>query len=94
MVEQYPQNNMSVLKDQKVNWHSVKEEPKKVEEKKVMTDKERLKTLSAIIVAQQTINDKCKLLYANKPTSELYSIIVMNDVNLSTLEKIKAQHES
>ena len=85
---------MSVLKDQKVNWHSVKEETKKVEEKKVMTDKEKLKTLTAIITAQQTINEKCKLLYANKPTSELYSIIVMNDVNLNTLEKIKVQHES
>ena len=85
---------MSILKDQKVNWIPSKDEIKKVEDKKVMTGKERLKTVTAIITAQQTINEKCRLLYESKPTSELYSIIVMNDVNLTALEKIKAQNES
>ena len=84
---------MSILKDQKVNWIPSKEDTKKVEDKKVMTGKERLKTITAIITAQQSINEKCKLVYEIKPTSELYSIIIMNDVNLSVLEKIKVQNE-
>jgi hypothetical protein len=84
---------MSVLKDQKVNWHSSKEETKKVEERKSMTQKEMDKMLGAIIIAQQTVNDKCKQIYSSKPTSELYSIIVMNDVNLSALQKIKTNNE-
>ena len=85
---------MSILKDQKVNWNASKNEAVKVEDKKVMTSKERLKTVTAIITAQQTINEKCRLLYESKPTSELYSIIVMNDVNLTALEKIRVQNES
>ena len=84
---------MSVLKDQKVNWHSVKEETKKVEEKKIISPKEAIKTINTIIANQQIINDKCKALYESKPTSELYSIIVMNDVNLITLKKIKESYE-
>jgi len=84
---------MSILKDQKVNWIQSKEDTKKVEDKKAMSGKERLKTITAIITAQQTINEKCKLVYESKPTSELYSIIIMNDVNLSVLEKIKVQNE-
>ena len=85
---------MSVLKDQKVNWISSQEETKKVEDKKVMTNKERLKMITAVIIAQQTINEKCRLIYESKPTSELYSIIVMNDVNLNALQKIKTNYES
>ena len=85
---------MSVLKDQKVNWISSQEETKKVEDKKVMTNKERLKMITAVIIAQQTINEKCRLVYESKPTSELYSIIVMNDVNLNALQKIKTNNES
>ena len=85
---------MSVLKDQKVNWISSQEETKKVEDKKVMTNKERLKIITAVIIAQQTINEKCRLIYESKPTSELYSIIVMNDVNLNALQKIKTNNES
>jgi len=85
---------MSVLKDQKVNWISSQEETKKVEDKKVMTNKERLKMITAVIIAQQTINEKCRLIYESKPTSELYSIIVMNDVNLNALQKIKTNNES
>ena len=85
---------MSVLKDQKVNRHTSKEETKKVEERKSMTAKEMDKMLGAIITAQQNINDKCKQIYSSKPTSELYSIIVMNDSNLSALQKIKTNNES
>jgi predicted Abi (CAAX) family protease len=85
---------MSILKDQKVNWIPSQDETKKVEDKKVMTNKERLKMITAVIIAQQTINEKCRLIYESKPTSELYSIIVMNDVNLTALEKIKTQNES
>jgi hypothetical protein len=84
---------MSVLKDQIVNWIASQEEPKKVEDRKVMSQKERLKMITAIITAQQTINDKCRSIYESKPTSELYSIIVINDVNITALKKIKEQNE-
>ena len=50
--------------------------------------------ITAVIIAQQTINEKCRLIYESKPTSELYSIIVMNDVNLNALQKIKTNNES
>jgi hypothetical protein len=85
---------MSILKDQKINW-TVKEEKTSIEKKdKQISDKEAKKMIDSLIMTLQTVNEKCKVLYEQRPMSELSSVIVMNESNLLEMKKIKSKYES
>ena len=85
---------MSILKDQKINW-TVKEEKTSIEKKdKQISDKEAKKMIDSLLTILQTVNEKCKVLYEQRPMSELSSVIVMNESNLLEMKKIKSKYES
>jgi molybdopterin converting factor small subunit len=82
----------SILKDQKVNWGGSKKETQ-IEEKpnKVISTKEHTKKIDTLIATTESLNEKCRELYEVKKSSEMYSVIVMNDVNIIELKKIKSK---
>ena len=86
---------MDILKDQKINWTGKEEKKTSVEKKeKQINEKEAKKTIDSLITSLQTINEKCKALYEQRPMSELSNVIIMNESNLLEMKKIKSKYES
>ena len=86
---------MSIIKDQKLNWTgSEKAEASKAVERKIMTDAQALKLITAIIKKEEAILAEFETFYASRPTSEGSSVIVTSRSTLQQLNRIKDSLET